>query len=159
MSENGVPYSKDGFSQMMTLLLWVLPILWIRQDGHFYFFLPFLLSKKVRNATIKLPKEISKPIIPININMISAAVISRTSLPMYSGEPVIGSGGYHPVMGTFRNSDFIRFRQKFQSSDFIYILIPILSTFPIIFAVFPLLTYHTLYDNVTNIRSINTCKT
>ncbi len=68
---------------MMTLLLRAPPILWIRQDRHFYFFLLFLLSRKVRNATIKLPKEISKPIIPININTISAAVISRTSLPTY----------------------------------------------------------------------------
>ena len=91
----------------------------IRQDRHFYFFLLFLLSKKVRNATIRLPKEISKPIIPININMISAAVISRTSLPMYSGEPVIGLGGYHPVMGTFRNLDFTTVWQEFQS-DFLF---------------------------------------
>ena len=58
------------------------PVCW--QDRHFYFFLLFLLSRKVRNATIKLPKEISKPIIPINIKIISAAVISRTSLPKYS---------------------------------------------------------------------------
>ncbi len=40
------------------------------------------------------------------LNMISAAVILRTSLPVYSGEPAIGSGGYHPVMDTFRDSDF-----------------------------------------------------
>ena len=31
--------------------------------------------------------------------MISAAVIGATSLPMYSGKPVIGSGGYHPCHG------------------------------------------------------------
>ena len=31
--------------------------------------------------------------------MISAAVIGATSLPMYSGNPVIGSGGYHPCHG------------------------------------------------------------
>lgn len=31
--------------------------------------------------------------------MISAAVIGATSLPMYSGKPVIGLGGYHPCHG------------------------------------------------------------
>ena len=35
----------------------------------------------------------------MNIKMISAAVIGATSLPMYSGKPVIGSGGYHPCHG------------------------------------------------------------
>ncbi|MCM1172053.1 MAG: hypothetical protein NC393_07985 [Clostridium sp.] len=76
-------------------------LIWCRQVRHFYFFLLFLLSRKVRNATIKLPKEISKPIIPMNIKIISAAVILRTSLPMYSQQArAIGSGGYHPVMGT-----------------------------------------------------------
>ena len=114
MPQNRVPHSKGGFSQMMTLLLRASPILWIRQDRHFYFFFLFLLSRKVRNATIRLPKEISKPIIPINIKMISASVISCTSLPMYSGEPVIGSGGCHPVMGTFRNSNSTIVWQEFQ---------------------------------------------
>ena len=47
----------------------------------------------------KLPRAISKPIIPINIMMISVAVIGATSLPMYSGKPVISSGGYHPCHG------------------------------------------------------------
>lgn len=73
-----------------------------RQDRHFYFRL-FLLSRKASNATIKLPKEISNANIPMKIEMISKAVIGATSLPMYSGTPVfINSGGYHPVMGTFR---------------------------------------------------------
>lgn len=54
----------------------------------------------------KLPKEISEPIIPRKIIMISYAVMCATSLPMYSGYPVfIGSGGYHPVMGTFLLKD------------------------------------------------------
>ena len=57
------------------------------------------LSRKASNAITKLPKAISKLIIPINIKMISAAVIGATSLPMYSGKPVIGSGGYHPCHG------------------------------------------------------------
>ena len=79
------------------------PILWIRQDRHFYFRLLFLLSRKASNATIKLPKDISNANIPMKIEMISKAVIGATSLPMYSGTPVfINSGGYHPVMGTFR---------------------------------------------------------
>ena len=73
-----------------------------RQDRHFYFRL-FLLSRKASNATIKLPKDISNANIPMKIEMISKAVIGATSLPMYSGTPVfINSGGYHPVMGTFR---------------------------------------------------------
>lgn len=93
----------------LALLLRALPILWARQDRHFYFFLLFLLSRKVRNATTRLPKEISKPIIPINIKMISAAVILRTSLPMYSGKPVIKLGrlppchGYFPYFGFYHN--------------------------------------------------------
>ena len=73
-----------------------------RQGRHYFFFFPDLLSRKVRNATIKLPRDISKANIPMKIEMISYAVISRTSLPMYSGQAGhIGSGGYHPVMGTF----------------------------------------------------------
>ena len=73
---------------------------WLRQGGHYFFRLCSLsLSRKASNAITKLPKEISKPIIPINIKMISAAVIGATSLPMYSGKPVIGSGGYHPCHG------------------------------------------------------------
>ena len=32
-----------------------------------------------------------------------------------TGEPVIGSGGYHPVMGAFRNLNFIIVQQEFQS--------------------------------------------
>ena len=74
-----------------------------RQDRHFYFRLLFLLSRKASNATIKLPKDISNANIPMKIEMISKAVIGATSLPMYSGTPVfINSGGYHPVMDTFR---------------------------------------------------------
>lgn len=37
----------------------------------FYFFLLFLLSRKVRNAIIKLPKDINKANIPMKIVMIS----------------------------------------------------------------------------------------
>ena len=73
---------------------------WSQQGGHYFFRLCSLsLSRKASNAITKLPKAISKPIIPINIKMISAAVIDATSLPMYSGKPVIGSGGYHPCHG------------------------------------------------------------
>ncbi len=74
----------------------------VRQDKHFYFFLLFLLLRKVRNVTVKLPKEISRLIIPINIKIISAVVILRTSLPMYSR--LAGSSVREaaiPVMGTF----------------------------------------------------------
>ncbi len=67
-------------------------------------FLLALLCIAFHNAaTIKLPKDISNANIPMKIEMISKAVIGATSLPMYSGTPVfINSGGYHPVMGTFR---------------------------------------------------------
>ena len=41
-----------------------------RQDRHFYFFL-FLLSRKARNVTTKLPKDISNANIPMKIEMIS----------------------------------------------------------------------------------------
>ena len=52
------------------------PILWIRQDRHFYFCLLFLeelfsLSRKASNSTIKLPKDISNANIPMKIEMIS----------------------------------------------------------------------------------------
>ncbi len=41
-----------------------------RQDRHFYLFL-FLLSRKARNATTKLPKDISNANIPMKIETIS----------------------------------------------------------------------------------------
>lgn len=73
------------------------------QVRHFYFFLVFLLlSRKVRNATIKLPKEIINPTIPMNIRIIFA-IIMVTHLPSYVFQRAgISSGGYHPCHG-FRN--------------------------------------------------------
>lgn len=56
---------KYAFSLMSTAL----PV--CRQVRHFYFFLLFLLSRKVRNAIIKLPKDINKANIPMKIVMIS----------------------------------------------------------------------------------------
>ena len=58
-------------------------------ERHFYFFFlfpeeDFLLSRKARNATIKLPKVTNSVSIPMKIEIISNAVILRTSLPMYS---------------------------------------------------------------------------
>jgi hypothetical protein len=44
-----------------------------------FYFLRFLLSRKASNAMSKLPKEIRRLIIPINIMMISEAVICTTS--------------------------------------------------------------------------------
>ena len=68
----------------------------------FYFFLRFLLSRKARIATIKLPKEISKAKIPMKIEIISYAVMGATSFPMYSDEPVLLSlGGATPVVSAF----------------------------------------------------------
>ena len=49
---------------------------------YFYFFLLFLLSRKFRNATTKPPKVQSKVNIPMNIEIISKAVII-THLPSY----------------------------------------------------------------------------
>lgn len=89
----------DALSQGI-LSLRTTPILCCRQDRHFYFFL-FLLSRKARNATIKLPKDINKPIIPMNIIIISAAVISRTSLPMYSWQARFWLGRLPPCHGYF----------------------------------------------------------
>lgn len=83
-----------------TMSLQTPPILWVRQDRHFYFLL-FLLSRKARNATTKLPKDISNPIIPMNTKIISAAVMSATSLPMYSGKPVFKAGRLPPCHGCF----------------------------------------------------------
>ena len=78
------------------------PILWVRQDRHFYFRL-FLLSRKASNAINKLPKDISKANTPIKTEMISNAVIRVTSSLMYFGKTdIINPGGYHPVKGTFR---------------------------------------------------------
>ena len=93
-------HSKGGASQAGYLPLNERRPSWLRQGGHYFFRLCSLsLSRKASNAITKLPKAISKSIIPINIKMISAAVIGATSLPMYSGNPVIGSGGYHPCHG------------------------------------------------------------
>ena len=62
-----------------------------RQDRHFYFRL-FLLSRKASNAITRLPKAHNNVSMPRKIERISKAVIGATSLPMYSGKPVIGVG-------------------------------------------------------------------
>ena len=53
------------------------------QDGYFYFRL-FLLSRKAMNAMINPAKAMSKLNIPMITMMVSYAVISTTSFPMYS---------------------------------------------------------------------------
>ncbi len=78
---------------------------WYEQGGHYFLCLCSLsLSRKASNAVTKLPKAISKLIIPINIKMISASVISappfqRTMYVLYSGTPVNSLGGCHPCHG------------------------------------------------------------
>ena len=62
-----------------------------RQDRHFYFRL-FLLSRKASNAITRLPKAHNNVSMPRKIERISKAVMGVTSLPMYSGKPVIGVG-------------------------------------------------------------------
>ena len=59
-----------------------------RQDRHFYFCL-FLLLRKASNAITRLPKAHNNVNMPMKIERISKAVICATSLPMYSGKPVI----------------------------------------------------------------------
>ncbi len=52
-------HSKGGCSEFrLSMSLRTAPILWVRQDRHFYFRL-FLLLRKASNATINLPKDIS----------------------------------------------------------------------------------------------------
>ena len=112
------PIPKVDASRTELMSLRTPPILWVRQDRHFYFFL-FLLSRKARNATVRLPKVANSVSIPMNIEIISNAVISRTSLPMYSRlAGIIGSGGCHPVMGTLLRSHLRNIRISFISSFF-----------------------------------------
>lgn len=79
--------------------LWTPPLLWTRQERH-YFLCLFLLLRKASNAITKLPKAISKANIPMKIEIISKAVISATSSYVFrqAGDK---SGGYHSVMGAF----------------------------------------------------------
>ena len=146
-------HSKGGASQAGYLPLNERRPSWLRQGGHYFFRLCSLsLSRKASNAITKLPKAISKPIIPINIKMISAAVIGATSLPMYSGKPVIGSGGYHPCHGfhigplsTYSNqilfswniwkvvqnqsqNNLTKKKERLESADFMHFLIQISAT-------------------------------
>ena len=77
-----------------------------RQDRHFYFRLLFLeelfsLSRKASNAITRLPKAHNNVNMPRKIERISKAVIGATSLPMYSGKPVIGVGRLPPCHGYF----------------------------------------------------------
>ena len=74
--------------------------LWVRQRGIFYFFLLFLsLVRKARNAIIMLPKVANNVSIPMNIEIISTAVILRTSLPMYeSRSPTARGMAYDDVI-------------------------------------------------------------
>lgn len=60
-----VDASMNDFSALMSTAH---PV--CRQDGHFYFRL-FLLSRKAINATMKPPKDMSKPNIPIITIMVS----------------------------------------------------------------------------------------
>ncbi len=76
------------------------PLLWVDRRG-FYLFRFFLSWREVSNATTSELREMILSIIPRTIVMISKNVISVTSLPGIPIIPVKGSGGYHPVMGTF----------------------------------------------------------
>ena len=69
-------YNLDDIDVSEEMSLRTPPILWIRQDRHFYFRLLFLeelfsLSRKASNATIKLPNDISNANIPMKIEMLS----------------------------------------------------------------------------------------
>ena len=68
--------------------LWTPPILFADRIGNFYLRL-FLLLRKASNAITRLPKAHNNVNMPMKIERISKAVIHATSLPMYSGKPVI----------------------------------------------------------------------
>ena len=74
------------------------PILWVRQDRHFYFRF-FLFWRKVSNATTNIPVATIKDATAKIVDTISYDVITP---PPFLCIPVnwsLDSGGYHPVMG------------------------------------------------------------
>ena len=66
------------------LSLWTPPILGSDRIGIFYFLWFLTLMRKARNVIIKLPKVTNSVRIPMNIEIISKAVIITHPLPMYS---------------------------------------------------------------------------
>ena len=78
------------------------PILGSDRIGIFYFLWFLTLMRKARNVIIKLPKVTNSVRIPMNIEIISYAVII-THLPSYVFliNQVIYPGACHPVMGIF----------------------------------------------------------
>ena len=101
----------------LTCSLWAQPLLWVRQERHFYLRL-FLLSRKFSSATIRLPAPaIAQTAVKTAIS--NSYSVIRTTSPLRCGPPwtlvprtsrapsygfrqsrFIGSGGYHPVMCT-----------------------------------------------------------
>ena len=93
-------HSKGGTSQAGYLPLNERRPSWLRQGGHYFFRLCSLsLSRKASNAITKLPNAISKPIIPINIKMIFAAVMGSI-LEYYHSSTGISIGfSFHGIYG------------------------------------------------------------
>ena len=78
--------------------------------GIFYFLWFLTLMRKARNVIIKLPKVTNSVRIPMNIEIISYAVII-THLPSYVFliNQVTYPGACHPVMGIFPMALAIRY--------------------------------------------------
>ena len=96
------PHSKGGVSRAWSLPLSERRPSWLQQGGHYFFRLSFLsLLRKSSNAITKLPKAISKPIIPMNIKIISAAAMTPPPLLCIPEDRSLSPGGYHtPVVGS-----------------------------------------------------------
>ena len=90
----------DAPELVIKVSLWTPPIPFADRIGIFYFFL-FLLSRKARNVTTELPKVINKVNILKKTEIISKAVMLRTSLLLRRRTDYVSLGGYHPVIGTF----------------------------------------------------------
>ncbi len=72
MNVERAPTPKRMLLKRLLTSLREAPLLWARQGRHYFFRLFFLsLSRKASNATIKLPKDISKANIPMKIEVIS----------------------------------------------------------------------------------------
>ena len=90
---------------------------WLQQGGHYFFRLCSLsLSRKASNAITKLPKAISKPIIPINIKMYIRSSHWR-HLPSYVFRQAGHWLGRLPPLSWVPYWNTITVRQEFQSDS------------------------------------------
>ena len=73
----------------------------VDQTGWAFYLRLFLLSRKAINATIQQPKDINKVKIPINIDIISYAVMGATSFLCIPANRSQGWEAVTPVMSAF----------------------------------------------------------